>query len=229
MRTIGAVDLTTLRRETAVISDMMTASSVMRITSAEGTDLTIDIEGMPGERDDGYLWDPDTEGRSSRAGRRSRRPFPGWCCPWAGANGVVAVDGFILYEPSYDHETPKTPLLLTIEESWITGIGGDPMTSDRLRRWLARLGPGPFRVSRTGPREHRSQPARDDDPTPGVRGDPGRPSCSAGATARPWPGSSGPGWRASPRRCTGTARRQRPTIDIGDRRVVEDGWVQDLS
>ena len=106
MRTIGAVDLETLRRETAVISDLISASSTMRITSAEGTDLTIDIEGLPGERDDGYLWDPDA-GEFKSSWQTLPPAVPGVVLPVGRANGVVAVDGFILYKPAYDHETPR--------------------------------------------------------------------------------------------------------------------------
>jgi hypothetical protein len=35
---------------------------------------------------------------------------PGVVLPKGRANGVLAVDGFILYEPAYDHETPSMPL-----------------------------------------------------------------------------------------------------------------------
>jgi hypothetical protein len=45
------------------------------------------------------------------------------------------------YEPADDHETPSMPLVLTIEDSWITDIGGDPLTSERLRNWLAGWAP----------------------------------------------------------------------------------------
>ncbi len=80
MRTIGAVDLQTIRRETALIADMMTASNTMKVTSAEGTDLTIDIEGIDGEADDGYLWNPDT-GEWKSSWQTLPPPCPAWCCP----------------------------------------------------------------------------------------------------------------------------------------------------
>lgn len=95
---------------------MITGAATMRITSDEGTDLTIDVEGLRGDADDGYLWDPD-RGSGSRGGRPCPQPCPASCCRRGRANGVLAVDGCIVYEPAYDHETPSMPLVLTIEDS----------------------------------------------------------------------------------------------------------------
>jgi hypothetical protein len=227
MRTIGAVDLPTLRRETAVISGLLSAANTMRITSAEGTDLTIDIEGLQGERDDGYLWDPDmAEWKSSW--QTLPPAVPGVVLPKGRANGVIAVDGFILYEPSYDHETPKTPLLLTIEDSWITDIGGDPLTRDRLRHWLAEWDPdrsvyhGPVHANiGLNPRAMLTQ-HQEFETIRGTLvfgwGDSATLARFFGAEMESV--ASPVHWDCS---------TLRPTIDIGDRRVVEDGWVQDLS
>jgi hypothetical protein len=226
LRTIGAVDLPALRRETAAIARLITDATVMRITSAEGTDLSLDIAGLPGEADDGYLWDPDRE--EWKSGWQTLPPaVPGVVLPTGRANGVVAVDGFILYEPAYDHETPKSPLLLTIEDSWITGIDGDPLTSARLRHWLAGWDPdrsvyhGPVHANiGLNPRAMMTQHQEFET----VRG----------TIVFGW-GDSSTLMRLFDAGMEGVASpvhwdcsSMRPTIDVGDRRVVEDGWVQGL-
>jgi hypothetical protein len=233
MRTIGAVELPALRQETSVIADMITGATSMRITSDEGTDLRIAIDGLSGQADDGYLWDPDRG--DWKSGWQTLPPaVPGVVLPTGRANGVIAVDGFILYEPAYDHETPKTPLLLTVEGSWITNISGDPLTSDRLRDWLTRWEPdrsvshGPVHANiGLNPRALMTQHQ-------GSRPCAAR-SCSGGATVLPSRGSSRPGWRAWPRRSTGTVpaaaddRHRRPArgrerVDPGPR--VNPGFTR---
>jgi hypothetical protein len=227
MRTIGAVDLPALRQETAVIADMISQAPVMRITSAEGTDLTIDLDGLTGEADDGYLWDPDrAEWKSSW--QTLPPAVPGVVLPKGRTNGVVAVDGFILYEPAYDHETPKTPLLLSIEDSWITDIGGDPHTSARLRHWLDEWDPdrsvyhGPVHANiGLNPRAMMTQHQEFET----VRGTIVFGWGDSATLARFF----GAGMESVASPVHWDCSCQRPTIHIGDRCVVENGWIQDLN
>ena len=226
MRTIGAVDLPALRRETAAIAHMITHAEVMHITSAEGTDLTLNIEDLPGEADDGYLWDPDGGDWKSRW-QTLPPAVPGVVLPKGRANGVVAVDGFILYEPAYDHETPTTPLLLSVEDSWITGIEGDPLTSSRLRHWLAGWDPdrsvyhGPVHANiGLNPRAMMTQHQEFET----VRGTIVFGWGDSATLARFF----GVGMESVASPVHWDCSSMRPTIDIGGRRVVEDGWVLDV-
>jgi leucyl aminopeptidase (aminopeptidase T) len=57
--------------------------------------------------------------------------------PKGRGNGILAVDGFLLYEPAYDHEIPTSPVYLTIEKGKIVIIEGHPLYAGRLRHWLA--------------------------------------------------------------------------------------------
>ena len=177
---------------------------MVRITSAEGTDRKIDIEGLQGERDDGYLWDPDiAEWKSSW--QTLPPAVPGIVLPKGRANGVIAVDGFILYEPSYDHETPKTPLLLTIEDSW-TPAAVSPHA--RPAASLARgVGPGSLRVSRPGPCQHWPESASDAHAASGVRDHPWHARVRMGNNANLSAVLRGrDGERSCRPRCIGTVR-----------------------
>jgi leucyl aminopeptidase (aminopeptidase T) len=59
--------------------------------------------------------------------------------PKGSGNGRIAVDGFLLYEPAYDHETPTSPVYLTIEKGKLVNVEGHPLFAGRLRHWLASL------------------------------------------------------------------------------------------
>jgi len=141
MRTIGAADIHAIRRESEVIADLITKGSTLRITSDEGTDFTIDITGLEGRPKDGFLWDPDR--KEWRKDRWALLPpsQPGSTLPTGASNGTIAADGFILYEPAYDHETPKNPLKIRVKDSWIQEVSGDPLTSTRLKNWLESFKP----------------------------------------------------------------------------------------
>ncbi len=141
MRTIGAVDIRKLRRESELIADLLTKGSSLRITSDEGTDITIDITGLVGNPNDGFLWDPDKKEWRNIKWVLLPPSQPGLVLPTGSSNGVIAADGFILYEPAYNHETPKSPLRIRVEKSWITEISGDPLTSTRLKNWLESFAP----------------------------------------------------------------------------------------
>ena len=67
-----------------------------------GTDFELDIEGLEGISSDEFLWDPDLK---KWTGTWASLPpaAPGIVIPKGRGNGVMAVDGFLLYEPAYDH------------------------------------------------------------------------------------------------------------------------------
>jgi hypothetical protein len=140
MRTVGAADIHALRREADRLAELFSAARVAHIESDEGADVEIDIADLDADANDGFLWDPD---RGDWKTRWALLPpaQPGVVLPTGRVTGRLAFDGFVLYEPAYNHETPRTPLLLDVEASWIVNIGGDPLTASRLAGWLESFAP----------------------------------------------------------------------------------------
>ena len=138
IRTMLAADIHALRREAGKIADLFTRSSVCRITSEEGTDFEFNIDGLEGEASDGFLWDPDKNEYKS-SWEIVPPAQPGITLPKGSGDGVIAVDGFLLYEPAYDHDTPASPVYLTIEKGKLVDVAGYPLFAGRLRHWLNSL------------------------------------------------------------------------------------------
>jgi leucyl aminopeptidase (aminopeptidase T) len=138
MRNMLTTDMHKLRREADQIAALFTQANTCHITSEEGTDIVFDIEGLKGGAGDGFLWDPDKgEWKSSWAIVPPAQP--GIMLPKGRGNGVISVDGFLLYEPAYDHESPPSPVFLTIEDGKLVHIEGHPLFAGRLRHWLESL------------------------------------------------------------------------------------------
>ncbi len=138
IRTMLAADVHAIRREADQVAALLTQAKECHITSEEGTDIVFDIEGLQGDSSDGFLWDPD-KGEWKRSWAIVPPAQPGLSLPKGSGNGVIAVDGFLLYEPAYDHERPTTPVYLTIEDGRLVNIEGHPLYAGRLRHWLASL------------------------------------------------------------------------------------------
>ncbi len=136
IRTMLAADIHALRREANAIARRFTEARELHMTSEEGTDFSLFIGDLAGISSDEFLWDPDT---GTRTGTWSSLPpaAPGLMIPKGRGDGIIAVDGFLLYEPAYDHETPATPVLLTLEKGKLIDVAGSPLFADRLRNWLA--------------------------------------------------------------------------------------------
>jgi len=136
IRTMLAADIHALRREAIAIAELFTRASTLRMTSEEGTDFTLDLAGLEGISSDEFLWDPD---RKRHTGTWAALPpaAPGVVIPKGRGDGVLAVDGFLLYEPAYDHERPTGPVLLTIRSGKIVDIDGERLFARRLEHWLA--------------------------------------------------------------------------------------------
>ncbi|MDH3467619.1 MAG: hypothetical protein OES26_17210 [Gammaproteobacteria bacterium] len=136
IRTMLAADIFELRREAIELADVFTSAKTLTMTSEAGTDFEMNIEGLPGVSADEFLWDRD---QNEWTGTWSTLPpaHPGLVIPKGRGDGILAVDGFLLYEPAYDHETPASPVFLTIEKGKIVDVKGDPLCGGRLRHWLA--------------------------------------------------------------------------------------------
>lgn len=139
VRTMGRADITALHREADRLAGLLTDASLARITSEQGTDLTIDLEGIVGEAADGFLWDPD-RGRFKTRWDLLPPAQPGVTLPAGRANGTIAVDGFVLWSPE-DIEVPDTPVVIDVEDGVIVRIGGDSGFASKLTEWLESFAP----------------------------------------------------------------------------------------
>ncbi len=110
IRTMLAADIHALRREAIAIAGLFTRSKTLRMTSEEGTRFELDLDGLEGI----VRRVPVGSGPEKHTGTWAALPpaAPGVVVPKGRGNGVIAVDGFLLYEPAYDHERPTGPVFL---------------------------------------------------------------------------------------------------------------------
>jgi leucyl aminopeptidase (aminopeptidase T) len=137
IRTIRDVDVHRIRREASRIADLFTRASTCKLLSGEDDELRIDISGLRGSPNDGFLWDPD-KGAFKSNYEILPPAQPGVTLPRGRATGTVSVDGTLLWHPIY-HEEPRTPLKLRFEEGRLVEISGDKYLSNRVRQWLVEL------------------------------------------------------------------------------------------
>lgn len=108
--------------------DMLRAASEMRVTSAAGTDLTIDIKDAPCG---------GTPGFSTRPGAVDH--WPGGLClcfPGEGAvNGTVVMASGDMNLTFKDYI--REPITITVEKDYITDIEGENLDADLFRAYLA--------------------------------------------------------------------------------------------
>ena len=107
-----AADYGEVRRRSALMAEALTAGSEVRITSEEGTDLTLSIEGRQGIADDGDLRAPGSFGNLP-AGEGFIAPVEGQ------TNGVIVFDGSI-----WPIELLEEPLVVTVQDGYATDITG---------------------------------------------------------------------------------------------------------
>lgn len=151
IRTMLNVDLDRMRREAISMARRFTQASTLRMTSEEGSDFTLRIEGLPGNPSHEFLWDYD---KNQKIVDWSALPpaAPGIVLPKSRGDGIVAVDGFFLY--SEVHQYPQSPVFLTFEKGKIVDIRGeDHLLVSRLGYWLdgiagdtGRMGPAHFNL-----------------------------------------------------------------------------------
>ena len=131
-----AADYGEVRRRSALVAEALTAGSEVRITSEEGTDLTLSIEGRQGIADDGDL---------RAAGSFGNLPAgEGFIAPVEGrTNGVIVFDGSI-----WPIELLEEPLVVTIQDGYATDITG--WRADEFRQTLEPHGREAFAVAELG-------------------------------------------------------------------------------
>jgi leucyl aminopeptidase (aminopeptidase T) len=134
-RTMSA-DFTSLRRRSGALAELLTSGDHVRITSAEGTDVTFEISGRTGLADDGDL----------RAGGAfgNLPPGEGFIAPLEGrTSGRIVFDGSI-----WPIGILEEPLTAIIEDGYATSFEG--AAADRFRATLEPHGPEAFAVAELG-------------------------------------------------------------------------------
>ena len=137
IRTVLRVDLESLRREAIYVGNLFTQARELRMTSEEGTDFTLNIAGIDGIPFHEFLWDYEN-GTKILDWSALPSSSPGLNLPKYAGDGVIAVDGFILYDDL--HEYPISPVFMTFKKGRAVDIrGNDRVLVARLNRWLDRI------------------------------------------------------------------------------------------
>jgi len=134
IRTMLNVDLDHMRREAIYIEGLFTGAKEVHMTSEEGTDFTMNIQGLKGVASHEFLWNYE---KKEKILDWSALPpaAPGIVLPKFTGDGVVAADGFFLYSDL--HQFPSSPVFLTFEKGRIAKIdGADRLLVSRLNHWL---------------------------------------------------------------------------------------------
>jgi leucyl aminopeptidase (aminopeptidase T) len=138
IRTMLNVDLAQMRREAIHIANQFTNASVVRMTSDEGSDFTMNIRGLKGIASHEFLWDYE---KNQKILDWSALPpaAPGIVLPKFTGDGIVAADGFFLYSDL--HQFPRSPVFITFKQGRIVKIDGeDRLLVSRLNNWLDQIG-----------------------------------------------------------------------------------------
>lgn len=138
IRTVLHADIHAIRRHADRVAKRFTKASHCTVITGTGHDrLDIDLTGLDGISADGFLWDPD------RKDWKSNWAFlppaqPGVLIPKGRGNGVIHVDGNLLYHSLY-MDNPKAPIRLEFRDGRLVDVGGDSVLSNALTNWLDRL------------------------------------------------------------------------------------------
>ncbi|HJR45513.1 MAG TPA: aminopeptidase [Actinomycetota bacterium] len=131
-----AADYKEVQRRSRELADALSAGSEVRITSPQGTDITLGIEGRDGIADDGDLTAPASFGNLP-AGE-------GFIAPVEGAtNGVIAFDGSV-----FPVGLLEEPIVVRIEEGYAVDFSGPD--ADAWRATMDPHGPEAFAVAELG-------------------------------------------------------------------------------
>jgi leucyl aminopeptidase (aminopeptidase T) len=133
---VMSADMDELRRRGRVLADLLTAGGEARVTSADGSDLKLNIEGRTGVPDAGELGEPGAFGNlPCGEGFVSPRHDSG--------SGKLVVDGVVA-----SIGIPEEPVELTVEDGQLVGATGEE--GEELMRQLAAAGPDGTRVAELG-------------------------------------------------------------------------------
>ncbi len=133
---VMSANMEELRRRGSELADLLTAGSEAHITSAEGSDLTLNIEGREGIPDSGQLSQPGAFGNLPCG--------EGFISPHHDSgSGKLVVDGVIA-----SIGIPEKPVELTIEDGALIDPTGE--MGEELLRQLTAAGPDGTRVAELG-------------------------------------------------------------------------------
>ena len=133
---VMSADMEELRRRGSELADLLTAGSEAHITSAEGSDLTLNIEGRDGIPDSGQLGEPGAFGNLPCG--------EGFISPHHDSgSGKLVVDGVIA-----SIGIPEKPVELTVEDGALVDATGE--MGEELMRQLSAAGPDGTRVAELG-------------------------------------------------------------------------------
>ena len=133
---VMSADMKELRRRGSELADLLTAGSEAHITSAEGSDLTLNIEGRDGIPDSGQLGEPGAFGNLPCG--------EGFISPHHDSgSGKLVVDGVIA-----SIGIPEKPVELTVEDGALVDATGE--MGEELMKQLSAAGPDGTRVAELG-------------------------------------------------------------------------------
>jgi aminopeptidase len=133
---VMSADMEELRRRGSELADLLTAGSEAHITSAEGSDLTLNIEGRDGIPDSGQLGKPGAFGNLPCG--------EGFISPHHNSgSGKLVVDGVIA-----SIGIPEKPVELTVEDGALVDATGE--MGEELMKQLSAAGPDGTRVAELG-------------------------------------------------------------------------------
>jgi aminopeptidase len=117
------IDYAALRERAAGLKDVLDRGAEVRVTSPAGTDVTVSIAGRKAITDDGNLTVPGKMANLP-CGETFISPAIG------GTNGTLVFDGSVtLLDRSV---VPKTPVLVTFNEGYVTEVTGGPVAKELL-------------------------------------------------------------------------------------------------
>ncbi|MDA4128874.1 MAG: hypothetical protein OK422_05430 [Thaumarchaeota archaeon] len=129
VRTVGEPDIFKLRDEANRIAELWTDAKEVKITSKEGTNVTIDKSGYPafpvnGFLDEGELWD-------------TLPPAQPGTQDYIQLSGTFVFDGFVAFQsPEVGWQVPNQPIVVNVEEGEVTDISGDKVLVPLLKTHL---------------------------------------------------------------------------------------------
>lgn len=124
------VDFRAAEAEVRTIADRLSDGAEVRITSAAGTDMTIDITGRQGNACPGSVLEPGSLGSPPDI-EANVAPIE------TGSDGIVVVDGSI---PCREIGLLPAPITLIVENGLITSFRGETETVDLLNRMFDTVG-----------------------------------------------------------------------------------------
>lgn len=133
---VMSADMDELRRRGNALADLLTAGSEARITSAQGSDLTLSLEGRAGIPDAGELTEPGAFGNLPCG--------EGFISPHHDSgSGRLVVDGVI-----GSIGIPEEPVELTVQDGALVGATGE--MGEEFMKQLTAAGPDGTRVAELG-------------------------------------------------------------------------------